>query len=81
MPVFPPSTLGLQRGLSIGDDNPADRTGRWNAATSIGAVACAERRCGVDTYACTIEAPCALAAALDAVKGGMSLCRRPIPEA
>lgn len=66
-------------GRVVGDDNPADRAGRWNAATSIGAVACAERRYGVDKSACTIEAPCALAAALGAVQGGMSLCPRVYP--
>lgn len=64
----------------VGDDNPADRAGRWNAATSIGAVACAERRYGVDTSACTIEAPCALAAALGAVQGGTPLCPKVYPE-
>lgn len=79
VPVVPPSTLRPQRGRVAGGGTPPIEPGDGNAVTSIDAVECAERRYGVDTYACTIEAPCALAAALDAVKGGMSLCSKVYP--
>lgn len=79
VPLVPSSTLRPQRMRVAGDDAPPIEPGDGSAATSIGAVGRAERRCGVDTYACTIEAPCALAAALDAVKGGMSLCPKVYP--
>lgn len=81
VPVVPPSTLGPQRGRVAGGATPPIEPGDGNAATSIAAVGCAERRYGVESYACTIDALCALAAAPGAVKGGMSLCRRFIPEA
>ena len=60
----------------VGNDTPSAEPSERTAATSIGAVAFAETRYGVGTYACTVEAPCALAAALDAVKGGMPLCSK-----
>lgn len=66
-------------GAVVGDDTPSTEPDDRNAATSIGAVACAETRYGVETSACTIDALCALAAALGAVQDGMSLCSRVYP--
>lgn len=81
MPVFTRSTVGSRRERVVGDGGPPIKPSDRSAATSIDAVGCAERRYVVETYACTIDALRALAAALRAVKGGMSLCRRPIPDA
>lgn len=74
VPVVPPSTLRAQLGRVAGGGTPPLEPGDGNAATSIGPVACAEARYGVETYACTIYALCALVAAPGGVKGGMSLC-------
>lgn len=63
----------------VGDDAPPIEPGDGSAATSIGAVGCAERRYVAETYACTMNALCALAAALGALKGGMSLCPKVYP--
>lgn len=79
VPVVPPSTLRPQRGRVAGGGTPPLEPGDGNAATSIGPVACAERRYVVETYACTIDALRALAAALRAVKGGMFLCPKVYP--
>lgn len=79
MPVFTRSTVGSRRERLVGDGGPPIEPGDRSAATSIGAVGCAERRYVVETYACTIDALRALAAALRAVKGGMFLCPKVYP--
>lgn len=79
MPVFARSTVGSRRERVVGDGGPPIEPGDRSAAASIGAVGCAERRYGVETYASTIEAPCVLAADLGALKDGMSLCPKVYP--